>query len=163
MNGVNAVKGTDPLPDRMSAEIVVIGSGPGGAVTAALCAEAGRSVLLVEEGENLPLEAAPQFSHEEILQKYRNGGVNIAIGRSKIAYVEGRCVGGGSEVNRGLYHRIPDYILEQWRSEFQVRNLSGDDLITHFAACEDNACVEIGSSSCRDRVYMYVLMLVVAG
>src|SRR3546814_5131641 len=79
MNGVNAVKGTDPLPDRMSAEIVVIGSGPGGAVTAALCAEAGRSVLLVEEGENLPLEAAPQFSHEEILQKYRNGGVNIAI------------------------------------------------------------------------------------
>src|SRR3546814_2282337 len=84
MNGVNAVKGTDPLPDRMSAEIVVIGSGPGGAVTAALCAEAGRSVLLVEEGENLPLEAAPQFSHEEILQKYRNGGVNIAIGRSKI-------------------------------------------------------------------------------
>src|SRR3546814_13484139 len=68
--------------------------------------------------------------------------VNIAIGRSKIAYVEGRCVGGGSEVNRGLYHRIPDYILEQWRSEFQVRNLSGDDLITHFAACEDIACVE---------------------
>src|SRR3546814_5526199 len=39
-------------------------------------------------------------------------------------------------------HRIPDYILEQWRSEFQVRNLSGDDLITHFAACEDIACVE---------------------
>src|SRR3546814_19620781 len=68
--------------------------------------------------------------------------LNIAIGRSKIAYVEGRCVGGGSEVNRGLYHRIPDYILEQWRSEFQVRNLSGDDLITHFAACEDIACVE---------------------
>src|SRR3546814_6275156 len=65
MNGVNAVKGTDPLPDRMSAEIVVIGSGPGGAVTAALCAEAGRSVLLVEEGENLPLEAAPQFRSEE--------------------------------------------------------------------------------------------------
>src|SRR3546814_16747637 len=59
-----------------------------------------------------------------------------------IAYVEGRCVGGGSEVNRGLYHRIPDYILEQWRSEFQVRNLSGDDLITHFAECEDIACVE---------------------
>src|SRR3546814_4254597 len=55
-----------------------------------------------------------------------------------------------SEVNRGLYHRIPDYILEQWRSEFQVR-ISGDDLITHFAACEDIACVEypLGQTSLR--------------
>ena len=42
-----------------------------------------------------------------MVQKYRNGGQTVALGRNKIAYVEGRCVGGGSEINSGLYHRTP--------------------------------------------------------
>jgi choline dehydrogenase-like flavoprotein len=128
--------------DQLSAEIVVIGSGPGGSVTAALCAEAGRSVLLIEEGRNLPLESAPHFSREEILQKYRNAGVNVAFGHAKIAYVEGRCVGGGSEINRGLYHRLPDEVRETWQSEFKVDNLSSEDLAPHFEACERTARVQ---------------------
>jgi choline dehydrogenase-like flavoprotein len=128
--------------DQLSAEIVVIGSGPGGSVTAALCAEAGRSVLLIEEGRNLPLESAPHFSREEILQKYRNAGVNVAFGNAKIAYVEGRCVGGGSEINRGLYHRLPDEVRETWQSEFKVDNLSSEDLVPHFEACEQTARVQ---------------------
>lgn len=42
---------TEGVTRQMAAEVVVIGSGPGGAVTAMLCAEAGKSVLLVEEGK----------------------------------------------------------------------------------------------------------------
>jgi choline dehydrogenase-like flavoprotein len=34
----------------LTCEIAVIGSGPGGAITACLLAEAGRDVLLIEEG-----------------------------------------------------------------------------------------------------------------
>jgi len=45
-----------PRPtNEMLAQIVVVGSGPGGAITACLLAEAGRDVLLVEEGQLLPL------------------------------------------------------------------------------------------------------------
>jgi choline dehydrogenase-like flavoprotein len=123
-------------------DVAVIGSGPGGAVTAALCAEAGRDVLLLEEGPHLPLESAPHFSREEIVQKYRNAGVNLAFGRAKIAYVEGRCVGGGSEINRGLYHRTPDYVLENWRRDFKVADLAAETLRKHFEACEETARVE---------------------
>ncbi|MDW9830267.1 FAD-binding protein [Sinorhizobium meliloti] len=126
----------------MAADIVVIGSGPGGAVTATLCAEAGKSVLLIEEGRNLPVQWPPHFSRDEILHKYRNAGVNLAVGSTQIAYVEGRCVGGGSEVNRGLYHRTPAYILDQWREDFGVRHLSLDELMPHFVACEAIARVE---------------------
>ncbi|MBX3522760.1 MAG: GMC family oxidoreductase, partial [Xanthobacteraceae bacterium] len=43
----------DESPQNTSAEIIVIGSGPGGAITAALLAEAGRDVLLLEAGPNL--------------------------------------------------------------------------------------------------------------
>ncbi|TGQ40678.1 GMC family oxidoreductase [Mesorhizobium sp. M00.F.Ca.ET.216.01.1.1] len=129
-------------PDKIAADVVVIGSGPGGAVTASMCAEAGKFVVMLEEGQNLPLESAPHFSREEILQKYRNAGVNIGFGAAKIAYVEGCCVGGGSEVNRGLYHRAPEAVFDRWRSDYRVDALSLSELTPHFAACEKVAKVE---------------------
>jgi choline dehydrogenase-like flavoprotein len=127
--------------DVLRAEVAVIGSGPGGAVSATLLAEAGHDVLLIEEGPHLSLESAPHFSREEILQKYRNGGVTVAMGRAKVAYVEGRCVGGSSEINRGLYHRTPPEVLETWRREFRVQACSPSELQPHFEACEQTARV----------------------
>jgi len=130
-------------PAELRAEIVVIGSGPGGAITACLLAEAGRDVLLIEEGEHLPLSSCTPFSTEEMLQKYRNGGQTVALGKNKIAYVEGCCVGGGSEINSGLYHRTPPEILEHWRKEFQVEALAEKDLLPHFESCERDVSVSM--------------------
>ena len=130
-------------PNELRAEIVVIGSGPGGAITACLLAEAGRDVLLIEEGEHLPLNSCPPFSKDEMLQKYRNGGQTVALGKNKISYVEGRCVGGGSEINSGLYHRTPAEILERWHKEFQVEALSDKDLLPHFESCERDVAVSL--------------------
>lgn len=129
-------------PDHeLETEIIVVGSGPGGAVTSALLAEAGREVLLVEEGPFYSLDSCVPFSLEEMLQKYRNGGQTVALGRNKISYVEGRCVGGGSEINSGLYHRTPPEILENWRKEFQVAALTEHDLEPHFRALEEELSV----------------------
>jgi choline dehydrogenase-like flavoprotein len=61
-------------------------------------------------------------------RKYRSGGVTVAMGSPKIAYAEGRCVGGGSEVNSGLYHRTPDDVLDAWRRDFALDGASPDDL-----------------------------------
>jgi choline dehydrogenase-like flavoprotein len=130
-----------PGPDRLRAEIVVIGAGPGGVITAALLAQAGRDVLLVEEGPHLSLESAPHFSRDEIAQKYRNGGITVAMGAAKVAYVEGRCVGGGSEVNRGLYQRTPPEVLDGWRKEFAIDGLSEAEMQLHHEACEQIARV----------------------
>ena len=127
----------------LRAEIVVIGSGPGGAITACLLAEAGRDVLLVEDGPFYPLTSCAPFSKDEMLQKYRNGGQTVALGRNKIAYVEGRCVGGGSEINSGLYHRTPPEILERWRREFQVEALSESEMRPHFETCERDVSVSL--------------------
>lgn len=129
-------------PEPQNADVAVIGSGPGGAVTAMLCAQAGKNVMLIEEGDNLPLESAAHFSREELIQKYRNAGINVALGRTKMVYVEGRCVGGGSEVNRGLYHRTPDAVLDHWRAQFGVEDLTPDGMKPHFEACESIAQVQ---------------------
>ena len=116
---------------------LVIGSGPGGAITAALLAEAGRDVLLVEEGRRLPLESCQPFSMEEMLQKYRYGGLNPALGRPKIAMAEGCCVGGGSEINSALYHRTPEEVLELWRDRYAIRDFGPAEMAPHFRYCEE--------------------------
>lgn len=128
---------------ELNYEFVVIGSGPGGAITACLLAEAGRNVLLIEEGDYLSLESCTPFSRMEMVQKYRNGGQTIAMGKNKVAYVEGRCVGGGSEINSGLYHRTPPDILETWRREFNVDGLADEELRPHFEACEKDVSVSL--------------------
>jgi choline dehydrogenase-like flavoprotein len=130
-------------PSELRAEIVVIGSGPGGAITACLLAEAGRDVLLLEEGEHLPLSSCEPFSREEMLQKYRNGGQTVALGKNKIAYVEGRCVGGGSEINSGLYHRTPAEMLARWQREFQLQAATENDMRPHYEQCEREVSVSL--------------------
>jgi hypothetical protein len=133
---------TDPKSE-LDCEIAVIGSGPGGSITACLLAEAGRDVVLIEEGPYYALESCIPFSKVEMLQKYRNGGQTVALGKDKVAYVEGRCVGGGSEINSGLYHRTPPDILEVWRRDFQVEALAEDDLRPQFEANERDLSVSL--------------------
>jgi len=88
--------GPPTFPRELECELAVVGSGPGGAITATLLAEAGRDVLLIEEGPFHELESCAPFSRQEMEQKYRNGGQTVALGANRIAYVEGCCVGGGS-------------------------------------------------------------------
>ena len=119
-----------------SCDLLVIGSGPGGAMTAALAAEAGRNVLMVEEGSNFRIDSAPSFSLAEMDQKYRNAGLNVTFGKTNITYLEGRCVGGGSEINAGLCHRPLATTIAGWRDEFRIDNLDPDAFSAYFDAVE---------------------------
>ena len=96
-------------------ETAVIGSGPGGAITAAVLAESGREVLLIEEGGRLSQGEFAPFGIDEMRAAYRKRGMTAALGAPPINYVEGRCLGGGSEINSGLYHRPPTAALRRWK------------------------------------------------
>lgn len=129
------------MTEVIGAEVLVIGSGPGGAVTACHLAEAGRGVVLVEEGVEDAEGPCPPFSREEMERRYRNGGLTVALGRAKVSYVEARCVGGGSEINSGLYHRTPPEALARWAERYGVRELTPESLAPHFEACERDLSV----------------------
>ncbi len=128
-------------PATIRAETVVVGSGPGGAISAALLAQAGRDVLIVEDGAYFEEGFCPPFSQQEMMAKYRNGGLTPALGRTKVTYVEGRCVGGGSEINSGLYHRTPPEALERWRKEYEAQALEDATLEPYFATVERDLSV----------------------
>ena len=110
------------------AEILIIGSGAGGATTAALLAEAGFDVLAVEEGAWVEQGSVVPFSLDQMNQQYRSAGVTVALGLPSIAYTEGRCAGGGTEVNSGLYRRPPADVLERWRTQYHIRDLDPDEM-----------------------------------
>jgi len=111
-------------------EVLVIGSGAGGAPTAAVLAEAGIDVLIVEEGPWVDQGEVIPFSLDQMDRQYRSGGVTVALGRPSIAYTEGRCAGGGTEINSGLYRRPHERTLERWRVEHGLRDFTDDDFFT---------------------------------
>ena len=113
-------------------DCLIIGSGPGASVAGYHLIEAGYDVLMIEEGCDSRSQRTIPYSQQEIIGKYRNSGISPAIGRPRINYAEGSCLGGGSEVNSGLYHRAPQKTLSRWRKEYGVKDLADDVLNTHF-------------------------------
>jgi len=124
MNGTGLI----PHEPELDAEVLVIGSGAGGATTAALLAEAGYDVLIVEEGPWVDQDTVQPFSLAQMDQQYRSGGVTVALGLPSIAYTEGRCAGGGTEVNSGLYFSPPVEVIERWRDQHRIHDLDPDDV-----------------------------------
>lgn len=119
-----------PATATMDADVLIIGSGAGGATTATVLAEAGLDVLIVEEGDWVEQGEVVPFSLEQMDRQYRAGGVTVAIGLPSIAYTEGRCAGGGTEVNSGLYWRPPGDVLQRWRDTFRIADFDPDEVLT---------------------------------
>ena len=100
--------------DTYDAEVVVVGTGAGGAVVGTELAEAGYDVLFVEEGGYHPTPSFNPYLSESIPRLYRDAGGTVIMGRPPIPYAEGRCVGGGTVVNGGMTWRPPEEVLLEW-------------------------------------------------
>jgi len=90
-----------------AADFVVIGSGAAGASAALTLAEAGRDVLVLEEGPEVRDEDRGLGSHEAFMRLFRDRGTQVAMGRSVIPMLQGRCVGGTTVVNGAIVWRLP--------------------------------------------------------
>ncbi len=128
--------------EKLTCDCLVIGSGPGGAVTAMLLAQAGRDVILLEEGKHVAIDQAPAYSLEEMDLKYRHGGLAVSVGSPKVSYLEGCCVGGASEINAGLYHRPLPKTLDDWGQTYKLKNFSAEVMESFFLKNEQMLKVE---------------------
>lgn len=122
-------------------DALVVGSGPGGSVTARVLAEAGLDVLLVEEGDWVDAGSLEPYSVQQMQRQYRSGGLTVALGRPSVAYTEGCGAGGGSEVNSGLYHRPPAQVLADWSRAYAIDGLTPAALEPHSRYVEQELSV----------------------
>ncbi|HEY8089968.1 MAG TPA: GMC family oxidoreductase [Polyangiaceae bacterium] len=91
-----------------AADFVVVGSGAAGATAALVLAEAGRDVVVVEEGPAVRDEDRGLGSHEAFMRLFRDRATQVAMGRSVIPILQGRCVGGTTVVNGAIVWRLPE-------------------------------------------------------
>ena len=117
-------------------DVVIVGSGAGGATMAAELAEAGVEVVVIEEGGYHPTESFRAESVRALRTLYRDGGGGMTVGRPSVLFAEGRCVGGSTVVNGGMSWRTPSRVLERWAAEEAVRAMSERDMEPYFARAE---------------------------
>ncbi|MBV9949428.1 MAG: GMC family oxidoreductase [Myxococcales bacterium] len=130
------------MPDGRKVQVLVVGSGAGGAVTALELARRGMDVCVLEEGPRLGLADYGRGSTAAMRRLYRRKGMTPILGRVPIGYVEGACVGGSTEINSGFWHRTPREVLLRYKAQFDLQHASPDELAPHFAYAE--ALLEVG-------------------
>lgn len=126
---------TEPPAEDEECDVVIVGSGAGGAIAAATLAEAGLDVIVLEAGGSFDRESYPAEPLDAIASLYRDGGLTIAEGRPPIPVPVARTVGGTTVVNSGTCFRAPDPVLEDWRGRFGIEWAT--DLSAEFAAAEE--------------------------
>jgi len=97
-----------------SADVVVVGSGAGGAVAAKELAEAGLTVIVLEEGEHFDRRDFTGPPPERLRRFYRGNGLTFTLGVPTISLPIGRGVGGSTLINSGTCFRTPEFVLDSW-------------------------------------------------
>ena len=123
------------LPQNVTCDVAIIGSGAGAGVTAELLTKAGLSVVLIEEGplksstdfNQKESEAYPQLYQESAARKTEDKAINI---------LQGRCVGGSTTVNWTSSFRTPSATLKFWQDQFALKDFNVDALAPYFDQAE---------------------------
>ena len=117
------------------ADVVIIGSGAGGGVTAEILALSGLKVIMVEEGalkssrdfKMREADAYPQLYQESAARKTRDKAINI---------LQGRTVGGSTTINWTSSFRTPATTLDFWRARHGLATFNDAALAPWFDLME---------------------------
>lgn len=126
-------------PAVLEADVVIVGSGCGGAVTAKVLAEQGYSVLVVDKGYYFPPEQLPMRQAEGMYHLFENGGF-IASADTSVAAVAGSCWGGGGSVNWSVALQTQGFVRREWAEKDGLVFFESEE----FQACLDRVCGFMG-------------------
>jgi choline dehydrogenase-like flavoprotein len=125
---------------ELSADVVIVGSGAGGGVTAELLAKAGLDVIVVEEG---PLAESSDFrmrEREAYPSLYQESAGRQTRDR-EITILQGRAVGGSTTVNWTSSFRTPEATLAHWTAAHGLRRATPQAMEPWFRRIEDRLSI----------------------
>lgn len=124
----------------LKTDYCVIGSGPGGAVTAAVLSAAKKDVLIVEEG-GYHSNAEFTMNEADVYPKLYQEGMRRSTEDLGVLILQGRAVGGTSVVNWTTSYRTPEDVVAHWRSKHAVGGFAYADLVPHWERIEQRLCI----------------------
>jgi long-chain-alcohol oxidase len=101
----------------LDCDVCVVGSGAGGGVAAAVLAEAGLDVIVLEAGGHYE-EADFDGAELDGLRRLYHGRGGTASDDHGIGILAGACLGGGTVINYTTSFRTPDEIRAEWGGVF---------------------------------------------
>jgi len=127
--------------ESIEADVVVVGTGAGGAVVAKELAEKGLAVAIIEEGQFYRRHAFNGNPIEMMSLLYRVMGLTSAIGNCVIPIPMGRAVGGTTLINSATCYRAPDDVLLSWVAH-GLADLTPEKMAPYFERVEEHIHVQ---------------------
>jgi len=123
------------LPERITCDVAIVGSGAGAGISAEVLTRAGLKVVLVEEG---PLKSSSDFRQREseaYPSLYQDSASRKTADKA-ISILQGRCVGGSTTVNWTSSFRTPESTLGFWQQRFGLQEYTRAALAPYFEQAE---------------------------
>ena len=120
--------------EEIECDVVVAGTGAGGAVVGKELAALGHAVVLLEEGELHRRDAFTGSSSAAFTRFYRP--TVLALGNTVVPIMTGRVVGGSTTINGGTCLRGQARALDRWAEELASDELSAAGLAPYYERVE---------------------------
>ena len=100
-------------PEVIDTDVVIVGSGCGGAVCAKNLSEAGNRVLVVEKAYHYPPEHLPMSETDAAIHLFQNGGIQTSDDNTMVI-IAGQAWGGGGTVNWSASLQTQGFVRKEW-------------------------------------------------
>ena len=119
--------------ESLEADVCIVGSGSGGAVVAAVLAERGLDVVVLEAAGYFNESDFTQLELPAYQQMYWRGGPNPTAD-GNVSLVAGTTLGGGTTINWTNCLRTRPWVREQWAKEHGLDGVDGPEFDRHLDA-----------------------------
>lgn len=131
---------------ELDCDVVVVGSGAGGAVAATELALSGLRVIVLEEGKHLAAHVHGRMRPSQSVRHiWRDGGMGVALGLGGSPSVNltiGCGIGGSSILTGGVCFRVPESVNDTWAREMGLADLSAKGMDSYYSRVEEAIHVE---------------------